>query len=159
MELVRDGRMKFDGRPLRQSWALPFFSGPTSLSPSSYCLYEAQISVAITGIDHSVWTAYVISENYFRSRERQDAYHQLNSRPGRLRLDPLAAGQINTHNTVRTPREYFFKVFEIRITEVRRQWNVILGKIEDIINPYVFSTFRLQYSLDFEIGPGMGNQT
>jgi hypothetical protein len=133
--------MKFDGKPLRQSWALPFPSGLTSLSPSVdtlYCLYEAQISVTITGIDHSVWTAYDISEDYFGSRDSIDDYHQMISRPSGSRPDSLAAGQIRTTNTIWTPREYFFKVFEIRMTEVRRQWKAILGKIEDEIKQYVY---------------------
>jgi hypothetical protein len=71
-------------------------------------------------------------------RESPEAYHQLNSRPGGPRLDPLAAGQISSHDTTWKPREYFFKVFAIRITEVRRHWNAILGKFEDEINLYVY---------------------
>jgi hypothetical protein len=133
--------MKFDGRPLRQSWALPFFSRPTSLSPSAdtfYCLYEAQVSVAITGIDHWVWTAYGIVDSYFGSRESFNAYHQMTSRSNASRPDPLADGRISTNNTIWTPREYFFEVLDVRIIEVRRQWNAILGKIEDEINQYVF---------------------
>jgi hypothetical protein len=140
-ELVRDCRKRFDGTPLRQSWALPFLSRPTSLSSSEgtfYCLYEAQTSVAITGIDHSVWTAYGFFDSYFESRESIDAYNQWKSRSSRLRLDPLAADQISTINTIWTPREYFFKVFEIRISEVRRQWHAISEKIEEELNQYVY---------------------
>jgi hypothetical protein len=80
-ELLRDSR-NLNGESLRQSWELPFLSGltrPMSISPSTegvQCLYEAQISVIVTGIDQRVWTAYGFFETHFGSKENVEAYHQ-----------------------------------------------------------------------------------
>jgi hypothetical protein len=123
---------------LRQSWGLPFLSRATSASASTnklYCLYGAQISVAVTGIDHWVWTAYGFVDTYFGSKENVDGYNQMQGLMGRS--DPLAAGQIAADNPICTPREYFFKVFEIRIKEVRSQWHVIIDKVVGDVNQYV----------------------
>jgi hypothetical protein len=98
----------------------------------TYCLYEAQISVAVTGIDHWVWTAYGFVDTYYGSKESVDGYDQMEGPMGRP--DPLAAGQIAADRLVWRPREYFFKVFEIRINEVRRQWHAIIDKVEGDIN-------------------------
>jgi hypothetical protein len=137
-ELLKDSRKKLDGKPLRQSWDLPFLSGPMSAATSAdrvYCLYEAQISVAVTGIDHWVWTAYGFVDTYFGSKESVARYHQLKVRTGRP--DPLAAGQIAANNPIWTPREYFFRVFEIRINEVLREWHVIIDMVQGDIKEYV----------------------
>ena len=136
--MVRDSRTKIDGKPLRQSWELSFLSMPSNASKSTdtpYCLYEAQISVTVTGIDHWVWTAYGFVDTYFGSKESVDGYDQMEGPTGRP--DPLAAGQIPLDHLAWTPREYFFRVFEIRIKEVRRQWHVIIDKVEGDINQYV----------------------
>jgi hypothetical protein len=95
-------------------------------------LYEAQISVAVTGIDYWVWTAYGIVDTYFGSEESVDAYHQMAAPTGQP--DPLAAGRIAANNPIWTPREYFFKVFEIRINKVRREWNNIIDEVESHTN-------------------------
>jgi hypothetical protein len=125
---------------LRQSCKLPFLFRPNSISRSTdthYCLYEAQISVAITGIDHWVWTAYGFVDTYFGSKESVDGYDQMEGPMGRP--DPLAAGQIPADRLLWTPREYFFKVFEIRMNEVRKQWQAIIDKVEGDIKQYVSS--------------------
>ena len=136
--MLKDSRKKFDGKPLRQSWDLPFLSRVRSAATSAdklYCLYEAQISVAVTGIDHWVWTAYGFVDTYFGSKESVARYHRLKVHTGRP--DPLAAGQIDTNNPIWTPREYLFKVFEIRINEVLREWHVIIDKVEGDVKEYV----------------------
>jgi hypothetical protein len=99
------------------------------------CLHEAQISVTVTGIDHWVWTAYGICDTYFGSGESIAAYDQWESRTGRP--DPLTAGQLAANNHIWTPREYFFKVLEIRIIEVRREWNMIIDKVDSNVKQYV----------------------
>jgi hypothetical protein len=136
-ESPKDSRKTFDGKPLRQSWNLPFLSGTVGMpSDSLYCLFEAQISVAVTGIDHSVWTAYGFIDTYFRSKESVDGYNQLKESMGWR--DPFGASQIAANTSCWTPREYFFRVFEIRINEVRREWQVILDKVEGDFNQYVY---------------------
>jgi hypothetical protein len=52
--------------------------------------------------------------------------------------DPLTAGKISRRNIIWTPREYYFKVFEIRINQVLREWRAIFDEIEKEIDPCVF---------------------
>jgi hypothetical protein len=138
----KDTRKILDGEPLRQSWELPFLSMPMDKSTSAdelYCLYEAQISVLVTGIDHWVWVAYGFVDVYFDSQESVDGYDQMKGRhcrrPGRA--DPLAAGQIVADEPIWMPREYFLKVCEIRMNQVLREWNWIVDKVKKKVKQYV----------------------
>jgi hypothetical protein len=138
-ELLKDTRKKFNGEPLRQSRELPFLSRPMNVSKSTdghHCLYEAQISVIVTGIDHWVWAAYGFVDTYFGSKETADSYHRLKGRFGG-RADPLAAGELNADEPIWTPREYFLKVVEIRMKQVLKEWNRIVRTVEKEIKWYV----------------------
>jgi hypothetical protein len=133
-ELLIDSRKRSDGKPLRQSWDLSSMSGPMSASPSvkgSHCLYEAQISITVTGIDHWVYTAYGIFDTYFGSKESVEVHDKWKSPTGRP--DPLSVGQLAANSPIWPPREYFFKVFQYRIQEVRREWKWIWEKVDDEI--------------------------
>lgn len=44
--------------------------------------------------------------------------------------DPLADGQMDVNPPERFPREYFLKVFEIRIRDVEKEWNYILYMLQ-----------------------------
>jgi hypothetical protein len=137
-ELFKDTRKKFDGKPLRQSWDLPLLPGSMNASTSTdrcHSLYEAKISVAVAGIDRSVWIAYGFVDTYFESDESVDRYHRWKGRRGWA--DPLADGQIDADNPIWTPREYFLKVFEIRINQIRKEWHWIIDKMEDEVEQYV----------------------
>jgi hypothetical protein len=132
-DLLKDSRKGFDGKPLRMSWHLPFLSGSKGPTRSSdQCLYETQISVTVTGIDHRVWTAFGSFDNYYGSNDSVEAYQVYRQTKGQTgRADPLTAGQLNAYNLIWTPREYYFKVFETRINQVRREWRAIADKVEE----------------------------
>jgi hypothetical protein len=99
-------------------------------------LYESQVSVAITGIDHWVWTAYQFVDTYFGSDESVEAYDELKDPTGRP--DPLAAGRFGANSLIWTPREYFFKVLELRMNKVRKHWHEIMDKVKgDVKQQYV----------------------
>jgi hypothetical protein len=136
-ELRNDSRKGLDGKALRKSLRLPFLSksAPRS-SVGKQCLYESQISVTVTGIDHQVWTAYGSFDTYYGSNDSVEDYRQTKGHTGRP--DPLTAGQLNAYNLIWTPREYFFKVFETRITQVTREWRAIADKVEDDVKQYVW---------------------
>jgi hypothetical protein len=85
------------------------------------------MSVVVTGIDDWVWTAYGVFDAYFRSKRSVEEYHQM--RTSTSRLDPIAAGKMDLNRPMWLPREYFFKVFEIRIIEVPTEWNTILDRL------------------------------
>ncbi|PMD47172.1 hypothetical protein L207DRAFT_627873 [Hyaloscypha variabilis F] len=132
--LITDVRKTIEGKPLRQSWKLPFLSGPMSASASDtelLCLYEAQTSLVVTGIDSRVWTAYCIVDTYFGSNESLQHYHEENGPSAQV--DPLAAGQIPAIPSITliwAPREYFSKIVAIRMNEARRAWRQIIDEVE-----------------------------
>lgn len=134
--LLSDPRKKWDGEPLRQSWHwLPSRSKSLSTPTDERCLYEAQISVAVTGINHWVWTAYGLIDTYFGSAELVEQYHRWGAigRP-RVRADPLARGRFHAEWTA---IEYFFRVIEIRMNQDRDEWNNIAGQVPDDVKWYV----------------------
>jgi hypothetical protein len=142
--VLQDDRRKGDGTPLRQKWPWPSLSGTVNSSritdkvDEEYSLYEAQISVAITGIDDSIWTAYGFVDTFCRPEESIKGYHQ--SSGGNGRADPLAAGVFDT-NISWTPRQYFLKVFEIRINQVLGEWNLIVDMMENEVERYYDLSF------------------
>lgn len=140
-EVLQDNRRKGDGTPLRQKWPWPSLYGTVNSSTTTnkvdkdYSLYEAQISVAITGIDDSVWTAYGFVDTFCRPEESVKGYHQLTGQG--CRPDPLAAGHFDVIVPIWTPRQYFLKVFEIRINQVLREWNLIVDMMENEVERYL----------------------
>jgi hypothetical protein len=103
------------------------------------CLYEAQTSVVVTGIDNWVWTAYGIVDTYFGSKESLQHYHKENGPSAQV--DPLAAGHILAIPSVSliwAPREYFFKIVAIRMNEARRAWRKIIDEVESSVKQYVY---------------------
>jgi len=130
-ELFQDYRKGSDHKPLRRSSRLPSLSGSNGSLRPLY-LYESQVSVTVTGIDHRVWTAYGSFDTYYGSSDSVQAYRATNALTGRP--DPLAAGQLTAHNLIWDPREYYFKVFEIRIQQVGREWRAILDQMEEDVD-------------------------
>ena len=138
-----DTRKTRGDKPLRKSWQLLFLSGPSTKLESAknpekvYSLYEAQISVAVTGIDDSVWTAYGFVDTYFGSKESVGRYHELKGRRGLGRADPFARGQLDATRPIWMPREYFLKILQIRIKDILREWQRIADKVEEAVKRYV----------------------
>jgi hypothetical protein len=68
-----------------------------------------------------------------------EGYDQMKGRDCRRlgRPDPLAAGQINAHEPIWMPREYFLKVFQVRMHQVLREWNNIADKVDEEVKQYV----------------------
>lgn len=135
--LLEDTRTKPDGKPLRESRTLPSlprYRNPSNLT-DKYRLYEAQTSVAVTGIDHWVWVAYCFVDTYFETKNIVDWYDKWNGTKGRIlgRTDPLAAGRIDRIQSIWTPREYFLKVVDIRTKEVLREWNGVFLRVKEEI--------------------------
>lgn len=94
------------------------------------------MSITVIVIDHRVWTAYGSFDTFHGSSiDNVDSYLKAKARTGRP--DPLAAGQLPARNLFPTPREYFFKVFELRIKQVSREWRMILETLEEDVERYV----------------------
>ncbi|KAG4422038.1 hypothetical protein IFR04_004779 [Cadophora malorum] len=131
----RDTRKTTNGDPLRRCWELPSvpFMSPSAgtkstLADANYNIYEAMISIGVTGSGYHIWAAYAFVDGYFGSRDSVDSYHQMKGRI-RGRAEPLAAGLINADEPLWDPREYFLKVLEIRTKLVSMEWSQILNKM------------------------------
>ena len=140
---VQDSRKGHDGKPLRRSSHLPVLArGGNTLESSieNQCLYEAQISVIVTGIDHQVWTTYGCFDTYYGTDETADSYLNKGLITNRMG-DPLTASKFRSNGLPSTPREYFFKVFEIRLIQVLRQWEAIVELMEEDVEMCVRNLF------------------
>ena len=134
----KDNRRDVDSKPLRKYRDLSFLKLDSSESPSF--LYEAQISCAVAGSDGWKWVAYCFVDTYFdageNTRETVQSYH--NDSPGdkHIRMDPLTFGVIDAGKSIRNPREYFLMVFQIRINQVKREWQQVVAKVQQSIREY-----------------------
>lgn len=93
-------------------------------------IQEAQISCIVAGSDHWRWVGYgfVDSEVDGVLAEPYDT---------NLLQDQIAAGEIEVSFPIWTPRDYWIRVFELRIGYVRGQWEYLIYKLELGINQYV----------------------
>lgn len=134
-----DHRLNANASRLRQSRDVSFLNWKSS-GPSDF-LYEAQISCLVAGSDESRWVAYGFVDTYFdaadEAKETVEAYHEDSIKDGGMHADPLTFGVIDAEKTVSTPREYFLSVFRIRIAQVKREWEQVVGKVQQSVREYV----------------------
>jgi hypothetical protein len=97
-------------------------------------LYETQISFVITGTNDWRWVGYAFFDTEF------DDYLDLPETGMSFdpSLDPTAS-EPGLNNPIWTPRDYFLKVFEIRMEQVRKEWECIAQKVELTVKRYVRS--------------------
>jgi hypothetical protein len=132
------GRQRVDGGPLRRSEEVIHLqmtdSMPTRTNKMQDYIYEAQISVLVTGIDDWVWAAYCFVDVYFKEAERVHLY----SDP-RLRMDgmdPHSCGKHQKDPPTWIPREYFLRTLQARIEQVKHEWNNSVSRLIQQIEPY-----------------------
>lgn len=101
-----------------------------SASSLPECLYEAQISVVIVGVDEWVWTAYCCTENYFGSEETVQFYHERG-------LDAPSGGARPTHYPVWNPREYFLFILALRVNQITKEWSNTVIALEERLQYHV----------------------
>ena len=116
-----------DARGLRRSCAFPSGLDSPELKER---LYEAQVSVLVTGVDEWVWTAYCCVETYFGSEKSVKHYHENN-------LDALTGGETFSGFPVWNPREYFISVLSRRLRQITKEWSNIVEALEQWLRNYV----------------------
>ncbi|KAK0723481.1 hypothetical protein B0T26DRAFT_261689 [Lasiosphaeria miniovina] len=128
---ILDQRARWDGKGhLRETLCSPRDpTSPSSTPGALYSIYETQLSVAVTGVDHWRWTAWALVDSWFEPQDSVSEYHEGGETTAQL--DPLAAGQVEVDPPTRYPREYFLKVFEIRILEIEKEWNYTLQVLRE----------------------------
>ncbi|RAR04893.1 Nucleotidylyl transferase [Stemphylium lycopersici] len=71
-------------------------------------IYQAQFSFTVCGTDNSRWIAYALEANDFDTDRGDD------TRCSEWRSDEIAMGNLNAHDPIQDPREYFLNVLWIR---------------------------------------------
>ena len=93
-------------------------------------LYEAQISVLITGIDEWFWTTYCSVDTFFGSEKSLKHYHV-------ECLDAPTGGERPIHFPVWNPREYFLYVLSRRFKQATQEWSVVVRALEERLQSHV----------------------
>ncbi|MCJ1403964.1 hypothetical protein MMC11_007187 [Xylographa trunciseda] len=99
-------------------------------------LYEAQISVMVTGIDEWFWTAYCCVDTYFGSEEGIEFYHDST-------LDAATGGERLVSQPVWNPREYFLYILSCRFRQATKEWSIVVGTVESRLLSYEATIFHI----------------
>ena len=93
-------------------------------------IHQAQTSCVVTGSDDWRWVGYGFVDTeidgFLTDLSKDD-----------LSFDQIAAGELKANIPIWRPRDYWLKVFEIRIEQVRKEWEYLIHKVELSINQYV----------------------
>jgi hypothetical protein len=134
-EIIIDPRLGPDRQPLRESLRWPSLGCTQSRSQSSF-LYAAQTSIVVTGLDHSIWSAYASVDTYFDPEYSVENHHQYRTRETREAKvwDALAGPRrLWADEPIWTPREYFLRVVECRSSDILVEWQEIVSKVESTV--------------------------
>ena len=93
-------------------------------------IHEAQTSCVVTGSDDWRWVGYG-----FVDTEIDGFLNDLSEDD--LSFDQIAPGKLEANKPIWRPRDYWLKVFEIRIEQVRKEWEYLIHKVEISVNQYV----------------------
>lgn len=140
--LREDPRKKKSDKPLRRSFRLHYIDEEGSEGVSQVCIYEAQISCLVAGLDNHSWMAYLFIDTYYQEDSSSESVRYYNSQED-LRTDPLAAGTVDSDLPIWTPREYFLVVYECRLKQVKHALQNLVSRLLLKLEPYV----RFQSSL------------
>jgi hypothetical protein len=102
---------------------------------SDMCIYEAQVSVLVTGVDHWSWTAHAFVDTSYHGDDNRESveYYADSTVP----VDPLTAGSHVADTPIWKPREYFLLVLERRMGQVKKEWEQTVNSLLQRIEPYV----------------------
>lgn len=150
-ELMIDPRRKESGgKPLRSSLDVTLLMDHTRPGHDSEAIngiYSAHLSFMVTGYDQWRWTGILLVDTWFEdSAETSDSephsdsvlrYEIENSMCGGMRMDPLSRGKDDAKRSRWQPRSYFLRVLEIRLGQVRHEWEEIVYNLVRAVDKYV----------------------
>ncbi|KAI8626890.1 hypothetical protein F5Y19DRAFT_487470 [Xylariaceae sp. FL1651] len=145
-----------DERHLRRSQPLGFLdvtpSGDRETSNGD-CIYEAQVSFLIAGLDDSSWIGYAFVDTYHdgpHNEESVEVYNTKSNTPGHYAMDPLSGGWLQADRPLWSPRIYFLRLFEFRIEQIKQEWINVVFMIQKKTSHY---TQNYQVSKDVYLSP------
>jgi hypothetical protein len=101
-------------------------------------IFEARISVLVTGIDNRVWTAYCFVDTYFKEKPHNESVEFFHSQ----KKDPHSGGKANLEKPVWFPRLYFLRTLAFRLEQVKEEWNNVVFQHLQHMKPYVSQSPR-----------------
>lgn len=106
---------------------------PMSKAPIG-CIYETQISIHISIIDQSCWTAYVFEDTYYKRGKEANSLRRFLRGSSSFSPDALAGaagsgGELDS-TLFETPMEYFITLLEARIKQSCLAWDKIVEELE-----------------------------
>lgn len=129
---IQDSRQYADEDPLRDTRDVSFLRWD-KLNPGPAQLSEAQISCVVAGIDDRRWEAYCFVETYFdlgeATEESVSRYYEESIPSAPFYGDPLTKGEEDAAMPIADPREYFLRVFSIRLQQVKGEWQIIVENV------------------------------
>ncbi|KAI8691862.1 hypothetical protein NCS56_00179800 [Fusarium sp. Ph1] len=141
-DILRQDPRKKKNKPLRRSFRLNYIDEERPEGISRVCIYEAQISCLVAGLDNHSWMAYLFIDTYYQedsSSESVEYYHSQED----LRTDPLAAGTVDSDLPIWTPREYFLVVYECRLKQVKHALQNLVSRLLLKLEPYIQDSMTL----------------
>lgn len=95
----------------------------------------------IAGPDIWRWVGYCFVDTYFdratkSERETVEQYCEDGQGEDGAYMDPFTYGVNNAEDQFHDPREYFLTVFEIRIHQIRCEWEQVVAKVGESIREY-----------------------
>lgn len=90
------------------------------------------MSALVSVVDVNGWTAYMFEDTYYKARESSQDLDVFCSEPSFYFPDALTAGDFDSTRYL-GPREYFLRVFQIRIEQAFREWQVVVDRLEEIV--------------------------
>jgi hypothetical protein len=104
-------------------------------------LHQAQISCVVSGLDELTWSAYAFVDTSHDDPEEED-YEQLSdyvNDEGQYHPDALTAGAHSRSRTevIRTPRDFWLRIVEIRVRQVTDEWHNTVAKVVSDVRDYV----------------------
>jgi hypothetical protein len=137
-----DRRQKRDGSCLRRSEIAPrsdlLSNGDYSPGLEDY-IYEASVSVIVTGVDDWRWIAYGFVDTYFKNDNSNETVEHYEDG----QLDAFSAGKFSIQSPIWNPREYYLKVLEARMEQVTQEYSNSTFKLLELSEPYVRNSFNL----------------
>lgn len=130
-----DNRHDHEGNPLRKSWKLPIMQlpGPSQPSPKSDgYICESQVSIVVSVVDTQGWTAYAFEDTYYKARDSSQESDMFCSKPGLYFPEALTTGILDSTRFIE-PREYFLRVFQIRIHQAFLEWRTLVDILEQTV--------------------------
>jgi hypothetical protein len=117
-------------------------TSPNSANLKNFGLYKSRFSLVVCGSNDEQWTAYAFGDRDLEENplDEDDFPYQKGQHE-----DPISSDSgfesIDANKPIRDARTYWLVIFEARIAQVLKQWDVLVSILDDKINSYVCYIF------------------